>query len=79
MMHVGNDTTEESNWANKRTKKVHGMIENIQKQFQTYFVPGKNSATDESTVGFESKIIFRTYDTKKGGGGGHQIICISWQ
>jgi hypothetical protein len=29
MMHVGNNTTEESNRAIKRTKKVHGVIENI--------------------------------------------------
>jgi hypothetical protein len=27
MMHVGNNTTEESNRAIKRTKKVHGVIE----------------------------------------------------
>jgi hypothetical protein len=26
MIHVGNDTTEESNRAIKRTKKVHGVI-----------------------------------------------------
>jgi hypothetical protein len=31
MMHVGNDTTEESNWAIKITKKY------IEKQFQKYF------------------------------------------
>jgi hypothetical protein len=37
MMHVGNDTTEESNRAFKRTKKVHGVIEYIQKQFQKSF------------------------------------------
>jgi hypothetical protein len=37
MMHVGNNTTEESNWAIKRTKKVHGVIEHIEKQFQKYF------------------------------------------
>jgi hypothetical protein len=36
-MHVGNDTTEDSNRANKRTKKVHGVIEYIEKQFQKYF------------------------------------------
>jgi hypothetical protein len=37
MMHVGNDTTEESNQAIKRTKKVHGVIEYIEKQIQIYF------------------------------------------
>jgi hypothetical protein len=37
MMHVGNDTTEESNRAIKITKKVHGVIEYIEKQFQKYF------------------------------------------
>jgi hypothetical protein len=37
MMHVGNDTTEESSRAIKRTKKVHGVIEYIEKQFQKYF------------------------------------------
>jgi hypothetical protein len=37
MMHVGNDTTKESNRAIKRTKKVHGVIEYIEKQFQKYF------------------------------------------
>jgi hypothetical protein len=37
MMHVGNDTTEESNQAIKITKEVHGLIEYIEKQFQKYF------------------------------------------
>jgi hypothetical protein len=37
MMHVGNDTIEESYRAIKRTKKVHGVIEYIEKQFQKYF------------------------------------------
>jgi hypothetical protein len=37
MMHVGNDSTEESNQAIKRTKKVHGVIEYTEKQFQKYF------------------------------------------
>jgi hypothetical protein len=36
-MHVENDTTEESNRAIKRTKKVRGVIEYIEKQFQKYF------------------------------------------
>jgi hypothetical protein len=30
MMHVGNDTTEESSQAIKKTKKVHGVIEYIE-------------------------------------------------
>jgi hypothetical protein len=37
MMHVGNDTAEERIRAIKRTKKVHGVIEYIEKQFQKYF------------------------------------------
>jgi hypothetical protein len=37
MMHVGNDTTEEINLAIKRTKKVRGMLEYIEKLFQKYF------------------------------------------
>jgi hypothetical protein len=37
MMHAGNDTTEESNWAIRRTKKVHGMIKYTEKQFQKHF------------------------------------------
>jgi hypothetical protein len=36
-MHVENDTTKESNQAIKRTKKVHVVIEYIEKQFQKYF------------------------------------------
>jgi hypothetical protein len=31
MMHVGNDTTKESSRAIKRTKKIHGVIEYIEK------------------------------------------------
>jgi hypothetical protein len=42
MMHVGNDTNKESSRAIKRTKKVHGVIEYIEKRFQKYFVPCKN-------------------------------------
>jgi hypothetical protein len=37
MMHVGNDTTEETSRAIKRTKKVCGVIEYIEKRFQKYF------------------------------------------
>jgi hypothetical protein len=37
MMHVGNDSTEESNQAIKRTKKVQGVIKYIEKQLQKYF------------------------------------------
>jgi hypothetical protein len=37
IMHVGNNTTEESNRAIKRTKKIHGLIEYIEKPFQKYF------------------------------------------
>jgi hypothetical protein len=54
MMHVANDTTEESSGAIKRTKNVHGVTEHIEK----YFMLGKNIAIDESTLGFKSKIIF---------------------
>jgi hypothetical protein len=36
-MHVGNDTTEESNQAIKRTKKVHRVAEYTEKQFQKFF------------------------------------------
>jgi hypothetical protein len=36
-VHVGNNTTDQSNRAIKRTKKVHGVIEYIEKQFQKYF------------------------------------------
>jgi hypothetical protein len=38
----GNDTTEENNRAIKRTKKVHGVIEHVEKQFQKHFLPGKS-------------------------------------
>jgi hypothetical protein len=37
MMHVGNDTTKESIQAIKITKKVHGVIEYIEKRIQKYF------------------------------------------
>jgi hypothetical protein len=37
MMLMGNDTTEESNQATKKTKKVHGVIQYTEKQFQKYF------------------------------------------
>jgi hypothetical protein len=37
MMHVGNDTTKESDRAIKRTKKVCRVTEYIEKQFQKYF------------------------------------------
>jgi hypothetical protein len=55
MIHVGNDTTKGSHRAIKRTRKIHGAIEYIEKQFQDYFMPGKNIAIDGSTVGFKGK------------------------
>jgi hypothetical protein len=59
--HVVNDVTDASN----RTKKMHGVIEHIKKQFQKFFVPGKNVAIAESTVGFKGKISSKTYNRKK--------------
>jgi hypothetical protein len=41
------------------------VIEHIEKQFQKDFVLGKNTAIDESTVGFKRKIVFKTYNPKK--------------
>jgi hypothetical protein len=38
MMHVGDGTTEESNRAIKRTKKVQWVIDYTEKQFQKYFL-----------------------------------------
>jgi hypothetical protein len=37
MMHVGNNTIEESSRAIERTKKVHGVIEYIEIRFQKHF------------------------------------------
>lgn len=65
MLHVGNDATAESNRAIRRTRKIHGVIEHIERQFQKYFVPDRNIAIDESTIGFKGKIIFKTYNPKK--------------
>lgn len=50
MLHVGNGDTLGESGLFRRTRKVHGVIEDIEKQFQKYFVPGKNIAIDESTV-----------------------------
>jgi hypothetical protein len=49
----------------QKDKKVHGLTEHTQKQFQKNSVPGKNIAIDESTVGFKHKIIFKTHNKKK--------------
>jgi hypothetical protein len=65
MLHVGNDVTDASNRIIERSKKVHGVKEHMEKQFQKYFVPGNNVAIDESTVGFKGKISFKTYNPKK--------------
>jgi hypothetical protein len=78
MMHVGNDITEENNRAIKGTKKVHGVIEHIDKQFQKYFVPVKNITIDKSTVGFKGKIISKIYNPKDQRSGATDF-CISSQ
>jgi hypothetical protein len=49
----------------QRGKKVPGMIEHKGKQFQKNVVPGKNTAVDESRVGFKHKIIFKMCSPKK--------------
>jgi hypothetical protein len=38
----GNSITEEGNREIKRTKKVHGVVEHIEKQCQKNFLPGKS-------------------------------------
>jgi hypothetical protein len=40
------------------------VIEHIEKQFQQDFVPGKNIAIDEWTVGFKRKITFEIHNPK---------------
>ena len=65
MLHVGNDNVQGVTEALKRMRKIHGMIEKIENLFQKYFVPGRNIAIDESTVGFKGKVIFKTYNPKK--------------
>lgn len=65
MLHVGNDNIQVDNEALKRTQKIHGIIEKIEKLFHKYFIPGRNIAIDESTVGFKGKILFKTYNPKK--------------
>jgi hypothetical protein len=54
---VGHNTIEESNWAIKRTTKVHEVTEHIGNHFQKYFVTDENTTTDDSTVDFKGKII----------------------
>jgi hypothetical protein len=51
----GNDTTEESNQAIKRTKKVHGVIVHIKKQFQKNFVTGKSLQLMNQQMGSREK------------------------
>jgi hypothetical protein len=59
---MGNDTTEESNLAITRRRKVHGVIKYIEEMFQKYFVPSKRF---QSIVVFKSKIISKTDYQKK--------------
>jgi hypothetical protein len=75
MMHVGNDTTEESSWTIRRTKKLHGVVEHVEKQFQKYFVPGKNIAVDESTVGSRPKQFSKLVIQKKQQNGASDYLC----
>ena len=65
MLHVGNDASEESNRGIRRTRKIHGIIEHIERQFQKFFIPGRSVAIDESTIGFKGKVSFKTYNPKK--------------
>jgi hypothetical protein len=49
------DTTEESNLAIKRTKKVYAVIEYTAKQFQKYFVPSKTLQYMNQQLGSRAK------------------------
>jgi hypothetical protein len=49
MMHVGNDTTEESNRAIKKTKKVHGVIETVSEIFSLYALVAPTFRTKQLT------------------------------
>jgi hypothetical protein len=51
MMHMGNDIPEDSNRAMKRTKKVHGVIQHMEKQFYKYIVPGRHFPVPGCTAG----------------------------
>jgi hypothetical protein len=62
----------------RRTKKIHRVLEHIEKQFQKNVVPGKplllmNQQLGSSTKLFSKLIIQKTNEV------GNQVICISWQ
>jgi hypothetical protein len=77
MMHVWKWYHGIKQLGHQNDKKVHDVIDHIQKQFQKDFVPGKNIVIDEKTVGFKCKIVSEIYNRKDVVG--NQIICISWQ
>ena len=64
ILHVGNDASEESNRGVRRTRKIHGTVEHIERQFQKFFISGRSVAIDKSAIGFKGKVSFKTYNTK---------------
>jgi RecJ-like exonuclease len=59
MMHVGK-CHRIKQVGHQKDKKVHEVIKHTEKQFQKNTVLGKNIVVDESTVGFNRKIIFKS-------------------
>ena len=48
-----------------RGGRVHHFVNNLQKKCLELFATGRNVAVDESTVGYEERIIFKTYNPQK--------------
>jgi hypothetical protein len=64
------DIFDDAFWEMIPSNKANGPSEGQEstwgyRTFQQDFVPGKNIAIDESTVGFKRIIIFETYNPKK--------------
>ena len=56
--------------------KVKNVSEYIDKKCKELYVPGRNVAIDESTVGFKGRIQFKWYNPKKPTKWGLRIFCL---
>jgi hypothetical protein len=59
-----------------RGSKVKNVSEYIDNKCKEFYVPGRNVAIDESTVGFKGRIQFKCYNLKKPTKWGLQIFCL---
>lgn len=65
MLHVSQPSSDQTQNVNRRGAKIEHVVLHMKQKVLENFVPSRDVAIDESTVGFKGRICFRMYNPQK--------------